>query len=995
MELIKKEDRSQSPVQVNAGRDAVMTKCTVIWICALFILSPAIVHPAEVAGAGAPQADVNDTKQSATRLVTSIHDISGLQAMSSNLNGSYILANDIDASETENWNGGAGFTPVGDSSGAYIPPMPSPPIPIYPNKFKGTFDGKGYKITGLHINRPSQDYVGLFGWAEAGTQFSNVSLLALNITGKNSVGGLAGETNGNASKCSSNGTVSGGSGVGGLMGRSSYSTISDCRSTATVSGVSYTGGLIGISSADLELISNCHSSGLVSGSSNNVGGLIGANVHSTITNSYSIATVNGASNNVGGLIGDDYYGIISNCFWDNQTSGKTTSAGGTGKNTTDMMKKATFTAWDFSSTWGILETKSYPFLMAFYNPPGIMPPEVLSTNEHSLYIAHCAIVYSHYPPTNNLTVWFSTNCTGWLSFNTTTGNLSGTSGNDDIGPHWVNITAEDSVGYNRSQNFTITVNNLPPAFTDVPPLLNTTVAQDQPYSFDVGCDDEGEGNTLYAFVTAPDWLSINRTTAVIAGTPGNKDVGLNIISIHADDGWGGRTNCTFYIMVTDVNDAPVIITDDLKTAKEGLPYTVVYQATDIDPIRETETFTWSLATNGSWLSLDSTSGLLSGTPDEADVGSWWVNVTVDDGRGGTDSHNFTVTVVNVNAPPKIMITPVTTATEGILYDVNFSATDPDAGDSLTWSLDGTADWLSINATTGVLSGIPGEQDVGYSWVTVTVADRAGANHSLSYMLQVQNVNDPPVWVSVPGEVNSTEGNMLFLDVLATDPDAGDSVSYAISSQPVAGISVNSASGAIRWMSSKFGSYLVNVTATDGQMTIWHVFNVTIRAIIPPPPPPTNNPPTIDPIGDKPATEGKPFALQITGRDPDSWDAKNLTFRLILPPAGMLISADGSLVWTPNKGQVGRHTLFVSLTDGKNSTTTTFVVNVAKGTTATGGKTEGAYSAGVLAGLAIFMLVLGLAVGAVIAYARWSKPPKEGAPTEDHVEQDEQGAGEEE
>ncbi len=68
------------------------------------------------------------------------------------LNGQYELAQDIDASDTVNWNGGAGFNPIGN----------------YDYPFVGKFDGKEYKITGLYINRPTNNDIGLFGYVGSG-----------------------------------------------------------------------------------------------------------------------------------------------------------------------------------------------------------------------------------------------------------------------------------------------------------------------------------------------------------------------------------------------------------------------------------------------------------------------------------------------------------------------------------------------------------------------------------------------------------------------------------------------------------------------------------------------------------------------------------------------------------------------------------------------------------------------------------------------------------
>lgn len=80
-----------------------------------------------------------------------ISTLLGLQAMSADLAGDYILDNDIDASDTEEWNlSGSeylGFEPIG-ASGA---------------EFTGSFDGGNFTISGLYINRKTTDYIGLFG----------------------------------------------------------------------------------------------------------------------------------------------------------------------------------------------------------------------------------------------------------------------------------------------------------------------------------------------------------------------------------------------------------------------------------------------------------------------------------------------------------------------------------------------------------------------------------------------------------------------------------------------------------------------------------------------------------------------------------------------------------------------------------------------------------------------------------------------------------------
>ncbi len=93
-----------------------------------------------------------------------------LQEMSNNLSSSYILGNNIDCADSNGWNAGAGFIPIGDNT----------------TRFSGTFDGQSNTIDKLYINRPELIGGGLFGVTDGGS-ISNVSFT--NITIKSEVNG--------------------------------------------------------------------------------------------------------------------------------------------------------------------------------------------------------------------------------------------------------------------------------------------------------------------------------------------------------------------------------------------------------------------------------------------------------------------------------------------------------------------------------------------------------------------------------------------------------------------------------------------------------------------------------------------------------------------------------------------------------------------------------------------------------------------------------------
>ncbi len=227
--------------------------------------------------------------------------------------------------------------------------------------FSGTFDGRGHKITNFTI---SEDYydIGLFGTIIGGS-VKNLGIENCSVRGFYYVGCLVGyNSGGTISNCYSTGSVSGSSAnssnIGCLVGYNNGGSISDCYSTGTAGGDSHVGCLVGSNQGGN--ISNCYATGSVTGDI--IGGLVGSHSDGAISNCYSTGAVSG-SYDKGGLVGLNSSGSAVSSFWDVNTSGQTTSAGGTGKSTVQMKQTSTFGNWDFSETWGIIANQTYPYLM--------------------------------------------------------------------------------------------------------------------------------------------------------------------------------------------------------------------------------------------------------------------------------------------------------------------------------------------------------------------------------------------------------------------------------------------------------------------------------------------------------------------------------------------------------------------------------------------------------------------------------------------------------
>ena len=173
------------------------------------------------------------------------------------------------------------------------------------NSFSGNLNGQGHTISGLFINRPSIQNVGLIGFLAAGGTVSNVGVIGATITGWEIVGGIVGTNYGTVSNVYSSGSVTATSaGAGGLVGYN-FQTLSNGYSNSSVSGPLYVGGAVGLNNIaagpTAGSMSQVYATGAVTGtgaSPSAVGGLVGFNGNS-ITQSYWDSYTTGQASGVG------------------------------------------------------------------------------------------------------------------------------------------------------------------------------------------------------------------------------------------------------------------------------------------------------------------------------------------------------------------------------------------------------------------------------------------------------------------------------------------------------------------------------------------------------------------------------------------------------------------------------------------------------------------------------------------------------------------------
>ena len=285
------------------------------------------------------------------------------------------------------YNSGGGFIPIGNIS----------------TKFTGSYNGQGYAINALYINRSTTSYQAMFGYIN-NALVKDLVLTNVNVTGLASLAGLIGAAElGTIRNCMVTGKITGvGSNAdftGGLIGDNrDQSIIEYCYTNVQVAGKHTVGALAGrnLLGGTGAIIRNCYSMGSVTSSSGDYsGGLVGVN-SGTISNCYSLASVAGYTK-VGGLVGFNWTssakveycystgavsgstilggligtneGTVTNSFWDKETSGRTSSSGGTGKTTEEMKTQSTFTnaGWNFTTIWlmSLSFNSGYPHLYGF------------------------------------------------------------------------------------------------------------------------------------------------------------------------------------------------------------------------------------------------------------------------------------------------------------------------------------------------------------------------------------------------------------------------------------------------------------------------------------------------------------------------------------------------------------------------------------------------------------------------------------------------------
>lgn len=316
------------------------------------------------------------------------------------------------------------------------------------------------------------------------------------------------------------------------------------------------------------------------------------------------------------------------------------------------------------------------------------------------------------------------------------------------------------------------------------------------------------------------------------------------------------------------------------------------------------------------LTINTNTGTIVGQIDySASVGSpYAVAVAAADAQGQTASVAFAWTVRNTDRAPSVANPGPQTSAENGSVSLAIAARDPD-GDVVTFSASGLPPGLAINTNNGQVAGTIPFGAAGMYNSIVTASDGMLAA-STSFGWTVTKTDRPPL-VTNPGAQASLAGTSVSLAIAATDPD-GDALSFSASGLP-AGLGINATTGVIAGTvpSGAAGTYVANVSATDGVLLSTVSFTWTVTA--------NNTAPQLINPGSQTNYEGDNVSLQLVATDAQ---ANPILFNAANLPPGLKVNRNtGRIQGRLPRGSAGVYQVAVTASDGSLATMQAFVWTV--------------------------------------------------------------------
>ncbi|OHU94935.1 Ig-like domain-containing protein [Pseudoalteromonas byunsanensis] len=466
----------------------------------------------------------------------------------------------------------------------------------------------------------------------------------------------------------------------------------------------------------------------------------------------------------------------------------------------------------------------------------------------------------------------------------------------------VTVQLTDSAFATVSDTVTVNVSavNDAPSISGTPP---SSVVQGGSYSFTPSAQDVDSNTLTFSISNKPSWASFNTANGALTGNPVNSDVGTTTgIVISVSDGVLSSSLAPFNLSVTDVNDAPTIIGTPTTSIEQGVSYSFTPQASDVDG----DTLIFSIVNQPSWTSFDNSTGTLSGTPENDDVGTTTgIVISVSDDNLTASLPAFGIQVININDAPTISGSPDTTALQDSLYSFTPQAGDVD-GDTLTFSVSSQPSWLTFDTSTGELSGTPTQSDVGSTTnIVITVSD-GSLSASLTFDLTVVEKNTAPV---ATAQSLSVDEDSTLAIIAKGEDEQQDTLSFAIVNAPENGTLSTSNNGWTYQPNVDFnGQDSFSYTASDEELTSEPaVVNITVVPV-------NDAPVAVDDAITQVLSDSDLYSLAVLNNDTDV-DGDSLNIVGANASIGSVSIVDDTLSYQALSGFSGEVQLSYVISDG--------------------------------------------------------------------------------
>jgi hypothetical protein len=446
------------------------------------------------------------------------------------------------------------------------------------------------------------------------------------------------------------------------------------------------------------------------------------------------------------------------------------------------------------------------------------------------------------------------------------------------------------------------------ANTNRAPVLDAigaqTGAEGAALSFTLTATDADNDSLSYSASELPSGANFSTQSGAFNWTPTVMQAGSYSISFGVSDGSVADYE-TATILISNVNQAPVLATIGTKTVNEGSALSFTISASDAD----NDAVTYSASDLPDGATFDATLRQFNWTPSydsSANNRVFTVTFSASDGLA-SDAETVTLSVLNANRAPVITSIAAQSLTGGLEYDLDIVATDAD-GDTLTYSASGLPEGSIFVPLTRTFSWIPSDEQRGMHNVTFTVSD-GDISVSETVAMTVALGNEAPVLQAI-GTQSVDEGSQLTIVLMATDANE-DLLTYAVTGLP-AGATFDAATQVLNWTPdfTQAGTFSLVCSVSDGELTDSETVEVVVSN--------SNQGPT---ISGTPGTSIMATTDYLFTPTADDSDGDSLIFSIANKPGWATFdTASGALSGTPGEGDIGSTAnILISVSDGSVST----------------------------------------------------------------------------